>query len=357
MHLYFDESGNTGVDLLNPDQPIFALASTNLDAEVCCELISPLMRQGQSEAKYTKIKNSRVGQQALIKFFSSTELGPLTTKFMLADKRYYLITHIVDKLIEPPLHEMDHDLYAGDAHVGLVNVWYYAGHTIFPGGHWERIMKAFLQAIRQRTRESFSHFDAVLTAAMPAVPYDSLDFATGLLLARGRLAKFIGVYLDQEVFDPAVDLFIDMVNRWMADTPNQLHVVHDRSKPLSRREGFLRTLMTPVAPRAIGYGNRQATLPLRVSHLAFGDSCSLPQLQVADLVAGASIDCLLAWSGRRQANAFHDAMKETRLEELFHGGMLPSNEIKRENEPGVGEKNLVDGTVDFLKEVGYINGA
>lgn len=160
MHLFFDESGNTGLDLLNHDQPVFALASTNLSTEVCVSLISPLLRQRQTEAKYTRLKGNRAGQQALLNFFSSSELHISTAKFMLADKRYYLITHIVDKLIEPPLHEAGIDLYAGDAHVGLVNVWYYAGHTIFPFGLWDNVLLAFLQAIRQRTRASYTNFDA-----------------------------------------------------------------------------------------------------------------------------------------------------------------------------------------------------
>lgn len=39
MHLFCDESGNTGVDLLNVDQPLFALASTSLDSERAAELV------------------------------------------------------------------------------------------------------------------------------------------------------------------------------------------------------------------------------------------------------------------------------------------------------------------------------
>lgn len=190
---------------------------------------------------------------------------------------------------------------------------------------------------------------------MSAAPPDSSDYATGLFLARGRLDEFIGIYTDLEVFDPAVDMFIDLINKWMVIDSGLLQVTHDRSKPLKRNEKFLRTMMTPVATRIIGYGDRRAELPLRVSPFNFGDSCTNPQLQVADLIAGASVDCLLAWSGRRPSTDYHEAMRETHLHELFAGGMLPSPDIKRTNEPREGEKSLVDGATDFLKEVGYIN--
>ncbi|RQP21842.1 DUF3800 domain-containing protein [Piscinibacter terrae] len=353
MHLFCDESGNTGVDLLSEDQPVFALACTNLDAQRSADLLGPLLRQGQREAKYSRLKGNRSGQQALLQFFSSPELTPSTAKFLLADKRYYLITHIVDKLIEPPLHEVGEDLYAGDAHVGLVNVWYHAGRIIFPDGHWDKVMHAVVRAMRERTASAFAYFDETLSQAALATPYDYRDFATGLLLARGRLDEFIGVFTDTEVFDPAVDIFIDMINQWMKIESGRLTVTHDRSKPLKRNERFLRAMMTPIDPRTIGYGTRQAELPLRISDLDFAESSAHPQLQVADLIAGAAIDCLLAWSGRRPSNDYHEAMKGTRLQELFAGGLLPSIEIERKNEPGAGQKSLVDGSTEFLKDVGY----
>lgn len=359
MHIFCDESGNTGTDLLNIEQPMIALASTCLESAHCKELIAPLLRQGQAEAKYSRLKGTAKGQQAILRFFSSPAIVASLAKAMVADKRYYLITHIVDKLIEPPLHEMGADLYAGDGHIALVNVWYYAGNTILPDGHWDRVLRASLRAMRERSAAAYQNFDRVILAAANAATPENRDFATGLLLARGRLSEFIGVfdrYLGHyPVFDPSVDLFINLINEWMVQHSGQLHVTHDRSKPLKLSESHLREMMTPVVPRKIGYGNRQAELPLRVSELDFGDSAALPQLQVADLIAGASVDCLLAWAGRRPASSFHASMRQTNLIEIIRGGMLPTRDIERENEPLPGQRNLVDGSTDFLDEIGFFN--
>jgi hypothetical protein len=353
-HLYFDESGNTGVDLLNRDQPALALSSTSIASEVAEALIAPLLSRGQREAKYSKLKASRRGQEALLNFFSSPELNIENSKFIVIDKKYYLISHLVDKLIEPPLHESGIDLYERDAHVGLTNVWFYTGHKIFLNGHWDRILDAFLNAIRRRDRESYSRFDVTLTRAYEAASSTARDFATGLFLARGRLAEFIGVYKDIEAFDPAVDAFAALVQKWMKDVAGSFAVTHDRSKPLKRNEHFLRAFMTPIASRKIGYGARKGELPLRVSHLSFGDSQALPQLQVADVIAGAAVDALLAWSGRRRSNDYHAALKTTRLETLFAGGMLPSLDLGGGPAPLPGEESLVDGATRFLIEAGYM---
>ncbi len=352
MHVFCDESGNTGLDLLNADQPLFSLASTNLDADVCRQLIAPLLRQGQAEAKYSKLKGTARGQAALLELFSSPALTVETVKFYMADKRYYVITHLVDKLIEPPLHEAGIDLYDNDAHVGLVNLWYFAGHYLLPHGHWDRLLRAFVAAMRQRTPAAYLAFDRTLTAAAAAAPPEDRDFVTGILLARGRLDEFIGVYDDNDVFDPAADVFIALINYWMAQVTDSFAVTHDRSKPMVKSEKRLRTMMTPVASRIIGYGARQTELPLRISSLDFGDSADHPQLQLADLVAGAAVDCLLAWSGKRARSSYHDAMKESRLSELFLGGMLPDGKVVRDNQRQPGQSSLVDGASDFFRDVG-----
>jgi hypothetical protein len=351
--IFLDESGNTGVDLLNVDQPVFALASTRLDRATAEAMLKPLTKGGLREAKYSKLRGTRPGQQALVEFFSSPALSLETSRFKLIDKKYYLVSHFVDKLIEPPLHEAGLDLYERDAHVGLTNIWYHAGRTIFPGALWDDVLRSFLAAIRRCDLPSFRAFDAVLARAAPHVPEESQDFATGVLLARGRLEEFIGVYRGMVVFDPATDLFADLVQSWMKELPGTFRVVHDRSKPLRRSEAFLRALMTPVVPRAIGYAARKAELPLRISSLAFEDSAAHPQLQVADLIAGASIDCLLAWSGRRPSSPYHEALRDSRLQKLFAGGMLPSSDVGGGPSPEPGEQSIVDGQAGFLDEIGY----
>nr|WKF58245.1 hypothetical protein HUO10_002743 [Paraburkholderia busanensis] len=352
MHLFCDESGNTGVDLLNADQPLFSLASTNLDSERAAALVRPLLRQKQVEAKYTKLRGSKDGQAALLQFFSSPELSPATAKALVADKRYYLITHLVDKLIEPTVHESGLDLYDGDGAVGLVNVWYYAGHIIFPEGAWEKVLRSFLRAIRERSTVVYADFDQTLRTAFLAAPLKNRDIAAGLAISLGRIREFVEPF-PLHTFDPAPDLFTMMINKWMVSVTGFFDVTHDQSKPLRRHEPFLRALMTPVVTRTIGYGERQAELPLRIRELDFGDSVSHLPLQVADLIAGAVVDCLLAWSGKRLSTDFHEAMRATRLPDLLVDGMLPSTDLSRKNERETGQSSLVDGAAQFLKEVGF----
>ncbi|WP_246025075.1 DUF3800 domain-containing protein [Paraburkholderia dinghuensis] len=354
MHVFCDESGNTGVDLLNAIQPVFALASTAMDADDALALVTPLLRQGQVEAKYSKLKSSQRGQESLLHFFNAPAFAADNTKVLVADKRFYLISHLVDKVMEPLAHEFGVDLYAGDAHVGLTNLWFYTGANIFPFGYWDRILAAFLKVIQLRGPVSYAHFDDVVAAGANFTPPSMRDIAAPLLAARGRLQEFIGVFRDLVVFDPAVDLFTALMQLWMSETDTAFELTHDRSKPLKRCEPFLRALMTKDAQRRmIGYGARQAELPLRISQLSFGDSKLAPQLQVADLFAGAAIDWVLAASGRRPRTPFHDQLKDSRFMVALQGGMWPTMEMNRENDPLPGQRSLPDGTADFFQDIGY----
>lgn len=353
MHIFCDESGNTGSDLLNKEQPVFSLASTCLDADVAARLIKPLLRRGQTEAKYSKLKGSVSGQNALIEFFMSAELSSSTAKAMLTDKHYYLITHLVDKLIEPPLYEHGIDMYASDAHVRLTNVWYYAGKYVFPYGHWKKVLTAFEQALRCPSKGTFAIFDQVLTIAASKTPYEHRDVMTGLLMARGRLDEFIGVFRNSVTFDPAPDLLTALVHKWMAEYQGKFNLTHDKSKPLARNEKFFRALMSDAPSRIIGYGDRQVEMPLRVSAFSFADSRDFAQLQVADIIAGATIDALLAWSGKRPAQVYHEKLKTTQLQDLVVGGMLPNIKMETSPPPEPGQQSLVDGSAAFLQEIGY----
>ncbi len=352
IHVYCDESGNTGAALLDLEQPIFSLASTCIDPDRARELLSPLLREGQQEVKYAKLKGSARGQKQLIELFSSRELHQLNCKFTVVDKRFYLISHLVDKIIEPPLHEAKIDLYARDAHLGLANIWYFAGNQIFPNGHWKKVLDAFLNAIRRCDTSSFLQFDTVITKAASSADSGHHDFVTGLLLARGRLEEFIGVFRDVEAFDPAVDAFTLLIHKWMADRSGRFPVTHDQSKPLKRNEKILRALMSPVATRVIGYGQRQHELPLRISTLQFDDSKIIASLQIADLIAGAAVDYLKT-AFRKQSLTEYQTSLQSVLSPIYVGGMLPTFETEAVEDPLPGQCSLPDGSAQFLQDVGY----
>jgi hypothetical protein len=58
----FDESGNTGEDLLNAQQPVFVLASVHVSEEDASSLLGLRTR----ELHFTREKNSQKGRQKIL---------------------------------------------------------------------------------------------------------------------------------------------------------------------------------------------------------------------------------------------------------------------------------------------------
>jgi hypothetical protein len=79
VHVYCDESGNSGAALLDAEQPFFAIASTSLDPAVAKGLIAPLLRKGQAEVKYAKSRGTASGPRAVgsTAFFERTKPADL----------------------------------------------------------------------------------------------------------------------------------------------------------------------------------------------------------------------------------------------------------------------------------------
>ncbi|MCC8397637.1 DUF3800 domain-containing protein [Paraburkholderia sp. MMS20-SJTR3] len=355
MNIYFDESGNTGVNLSDPAQPVFALASVSLEIDVARSLAESLVRPGQHEAKYTSLSASTAGQRALIELFKSPHLSPATAKVAVTDKRYYLISHLVDKLIEPVFHVKGIDLYAGARHVEYANVLYQAGQILFPEGGWQNILDSFLKTLRDDSDLVLQNLEAaVLEAARKAPPgYDV--FVVPLTLGARNAGTLLEGLAGLGTFDPAIDAFNAVVQAWMSGTTEPLCVVHDTSKPMKKAESFLRQLMSSsVESRTIGYENRTAVLPMRVSTLDFADSREHPQLQIADILAGAARDCITARLSSKKWTTFHETALPL-IDTFVVNRMLPNpaSISVAERLPAPGSVSLVDGAVRFLMETGY----
>ncbi len=112
----FDESGNTGADLLNTDQSVFVLASVCYTEEEAHQLLDLVFTPQTREAKFKRLKKSRAGERRVISFLQSEFVTAERVKINVFHKRYMVVTKIVDILIETIAHRDGIDLLA---HFGL----------------------------------------------------------------------------------------------------------------------------------------------------------------------------------------------------------------------------------------------
>lgn len=84
--IFFDESGNTGGNLLDPSQPFFTLSSTcicKIDALKALELIGS---KSPTEAHFKTLKRRKSGQDGVIRLLESKFINDENVKIFLIDK-------------------------------------------------------------------------------------------------------------------------------------------------------------------------------------------------------------------------------------------------------------------------------
>ena len=69
----FDESGNSGANLLDSEQPVFVLASVHISDDEAANLIDTK----SDEVKFSKLRRSATGKRKILKILVALSIGDL----------------------------------------------------------------------------------------------------------------------------------------------------------------------------------------------------------------------------------------------------------------------------------------
>jgi hypothetical protein len=174
----FDESGNTGQDLLNLAQPVYALASVHLPETEARELL----RGGDGEPHFVKCKRSSRGRAQIMEILTSPAFTPASVKVSVMHKSFMLTSKLVDLLIEPVLRSFGVDMYSNGAHLATSNLL----HTIWPvfaPKAFAELQSKFVAMFRYRRGEDVVAFNAAIrklesdTGGRPDWAFDALKLS------------------------------------------------------------------------------------------------------------------------------------------------------------------------------------
>ncbi|TOH24513.1 DUF3800 domain-containing protein, partial [Vibrio parahaemolyticus] len=98
--IYLDESGNTGSNILDDNQPVFTLASCKFDEKQATKLLETLQSKSPKEAHFKVLKRRKAGQDGVVRLLKHSLVNESNISVEIFHKRYMVITKIVDLLIE-----------------------------------------------------------------------------------------------------------------------------------------------------------------------------------------------------------------------------------------------------------------
>jgi hypothetical protein len=119
--------GPTGQNVLDPQQPIYALASVHVDEDAANALADEILIPGQTELKFSSLRGSARGREGVIAAFESGLLDHGSARVTPVHKPFMVVAKLFDRLIEPEFHERGIDLYSAGGHMVFVNMLYRYG--------------------------------------------------------------------------------------------------------------------------------------------------------------------------------------------------------------------------------------
>lgn len=348
--VFCDEAGNSGPALLDPNQPVFVLASHNYSEEECDRLLANVRSSQGGEPKFSTLRKSDSGRRRLVAFFEQPALSPDRIVCTLDHKRFVIVAKIVDVLIEYVAHREGVDLYERGANIGYANLLFHVMPVLFGEKAFGGMIEGFVNMIRQPNREKIDRFFYWCERAYKARKDDNRDMLIPILIARRHINEIVKANSPGSI-DPAVHNFVNHCIVWGDSRfKSDFRVVHDRSKPLFASRDILAAFMEAnIEPKTIGYDRRKFTFPLRARELEFADSHSSVQLQVADLIAGA----VMAVGAHRAVGSYEDlapVLQNVGVEKLVTDCLWPSLAVTPEQlgTVEVGGINMADYVGEYL---------
>src|SRR5438132_8141188 len=130
LPIYMDESGFTGEDLLNPEQPVFVHVSTSLSDEQSIELHKAYFAGMQGrELKHKNLSKRPSGQDRVVNFIKALHGDTSKVTVWICHKEFTLLTYLVDLWVEPAMEMDGFDLYRDGGNLAFSNMAYFCLRT------------------------------------------------------------------------------------------------------------------------------------------------------------------------------------------------------------------------------------
>lgn len=333
--IYFDESGYTGPDFLNPDQPIFTVASVDLEDVAARTLLQTSFPKYRAhEFKFTRILSRPSHRSCLVSF--SELLSTISDRAFvyICNKKFAAFAKATDLLIEPMAHDLGLDFYADGFARRYVNMFYHVVHILSGARLYDAIVQWYDRFSRNPTEEGVQPLRSIESTCPEQVrPFMSALVSGAEYYTADNSA--IPLLADNDIQATCV---LSSLCHWRSRTNREIQIVHDDSSNFFRQLPVWNFVTSSdVKPETITYENSRAiTFPLRVDQTRRGNSADSYSLQLCDMIAG-----LAAYLSRESTSA-DAALKNEVAEAGF--GLLNGDGIRPGSELIDGPPPRLDGT-------------
>jgi hypothetical protein len=348
MKVHLDESGFTGEDLINRQQPIFVLASIRLadaDADHLARECFPGVQA--AELKHSSLAKRPRGQEMVTNFVRHIESHNCAT--YIVHKEFCLLTKLVDLWVEPAMHTLGVDFYEGGANIAFSNMCFFCLRTFESKGFLTKHLRRFQKMSRERTWKRYVAFWRGIYDDLPQCRKQTSEIMDHFLTAESILGPRQVIVVGDKSLDISLTCALELAETWTDRINQGFEVVHDTSSAMAREKWMWDAIVSPELPPAVvGFAHRKRKYPLLVTKTVFEDSKANHQLQLTDILAGATAEWAKGKLGKSERKEYCTALEKAGIAKSIIGAIWPTPNVERlETLPG-------DQPVDPLRFFGEI---
>jgi hypothetical protein len=298
--LAMDEAGNTGENLLDADQPVYALVAVDLDLEAAeSATTAALGRTQMQELKFARLRQSGGGRRNILQLLDDLALAEEQAAAWVADKAWMLVAKLVDELVEARMLAAGRamDWYQSGEARAMAETLYERGRLAL-GSTYDELADAFLPMVRDfEPARARTFISALQRARLVARDQGVHDVLTAMMDTEQELTDEFQARVD--ALDPHLPALWWHAGYWSQIFDN-FGILHDESNAASRfaselaaaadargRAAELTAGSEHVdSARSVFIGRVRIDLPVGMRDITFAHSHDDPRIQVADVVSG-----------------------------------------------------------------------
>ena len=345
--VYFDESGYTGSNFLDPEQPVFTVASIDIEeSEARAILKASFPKYQGKEFKFTRIFRRPRHRLGLVAF--AEQLSRVVNRILIynCDKKFTALVKAVDVLVEPILHDHGWDFYAGGYNLRYVNMFHFGLCQFAEPEVYDAVVSWYERFSRDQNDEKAIHCLYQIAESCPGEVRSFMD----MLVAGAIHCHETRISLEPMNNDIQLTCVLALVNHWSARTAGTIEIVHDASSNFFRQiEHWNKITSTKNKSAIVTAGDgRNILFPLNVASTRPGNSVHSYSLQLCDMIAGLSAHFI----GR--ANEVDSGLRRDIVEagfgELSCDGIRPGSEFIDGNPRQLSGCDVVDQFIMATKQ-------
>ncbi len=337
-----DESGYTGFDLLNADQPFQGATAIAISDDDAARLIKEHFPRLQAdELKYSSLTRRSSNHPRILALQRDVLAGHKCVSYV-CDKRYLLLLMLLDYGVEPFYYERGLNFYEHGQNYSLASLLYYVGPTLLGRDAFEGLLAAFQRAMKEKTPESLGD----LVNAARTTNWQELPEALGPLAQYADSECLNAIATPGVTTDAALVVLQSLISRMEEMASGPYRVEHDRSKNLLTYHDLLqRYIDHDQVAEFQQSASARIKFPLKLQSVTQVDSVSSPAVQIADVMIGATIEAAKMVSGRREAGIDGSAVLEAYGPDQFIH-LVPSVDFEAQRKFRAGTQ--ADQVIDYF---------